>query len=466
MKKFKKITRKEPIRTWKTHRKLFLCVLVCFAFVYAIESHLGVINGPPWWKWPWQRLSLSKMIICLSIAAIPFALGQWMVETKRWSYRQALRVVAVSLFLLQLLAVGQRENPVSLNIASRMVEHEAITSYYTDAARLHESNTGVSKFLADYPQYPQRLTLHSKTKPPGPVLFYWMNIALFGAGQRAATVAALLNAILAGLGVYAVFFLIRAVSRGDEARGFHGASVFALLPGMVVIHPIQDQMLPLLTCGMLGAWVWALENRSRAMALGYGLFAAFALFFSYSLTTLIFFLAGYTVIFTGLQQWRLRPIFIQVCFALLGFTLFYGLMWLFFRYDAWASFQSTLAEQRLLLGSLRRPYPATIYWDLHDFFILGFGGVATLLVLLSAFREQPWRDRAIVLMGIAQVLFVAVTGLIQSETARVFLFMTPVLAIGAGYELSRWIPVERAVNYLCMLILIMAIARNVVFLWI
>jgi hypothetical protein len=56
----------------------------------------------------------------------------------------------------------------------------------------------------------------------------------------------------------------------------------------------------------------------------------------------------------------------------------------------------------------------------------------------------------IVLLCLGQILVVAVGGLIPVETARVWLFMVPLLMLPVGLELSRWSSGGRMMVYVCL----------------
>jgi hypothetical protein len=349
-------------------------------------------------------------------------------------------------------------------MATKLVQSGGVTSYYTDAVQLEgKKDQSLSQWLRDFPKILPKLNLHSTTKPPGPVLFYVPLVRLFGAGDGAATIGALLVALLTSLGVFAVHRFIQVMTEDDQ-RGFHGASLYALLPGIVVIHPMFDQILPILTCGMIGLWAAALQARSLPLAFASGLFLAAACFFSYSLMTLGVFLIAYSVVawFRG-NEGRTRVMLLQVAAAAVGFLLFYATLWLAVRYDPIASFASARLAEKGFQSWLRRPYPTSIYWDLEDFG-LGVGWIAVLLMLFGLLRSQPWSERVISLLGVSQIVLIAVTGLLAGETARVFLFMVPLLLTPIDGELSRWKPLERMAAYACLLAVTAAACRNLIFL--
>ena len=70
----------------------------------------------------------------------------------------------------------------------------------------------------------------------------------------------------------------------------------------------------------------------------------------------------------------------------------------------------------------------------------------------------------VVLLCLGQVLLVAVAGLIPTETARVWLFMLPLLMLPVGLELSRWGTGGRMLVYGCLWGLMVLTCQNLVFL--
>jgi hypothetical protein len=60
-------------------------------------------------------------------------------------------------------------------------------------------------------------------------------------------------------------------------------------------------------------------------------------------------------------------------------------------------------------------------------------------------------------------VLVAVTGLLQSETSRVWNFMLPLLMVPIGLELSRWPTAARIACFAALAILTQVIYQNMSF---
>ena len=63
------------------------------------------------------------------------------------------------------------------------------------------------------------------------------------------------------------------------------------------------------------------------------------------------------------------------------------------------------------------------------------------------------------------LLAVAVLGLLQLETARVWSFMLPLAMLPIGLELATWPPRARAVPYAAMVLMTAAVCQNIKFIY-
>ncbi len=445
----------------------FLKVGACLAatvLVFVLLSlHTPGMNGPSYWRWYWQDLSWRRVALCFALAAIPFAVGQYLYATQRWSARRSLAALALSVSLMTLASVGVRVEPFSFTRAMGLIEKPTGTSYFTDAEGVIANRSqSLGKWLEEFPKILPTLNLHSTTKPPGPILFYVPLVQLFGPGHPAAAVSVLVLALLTGLGVFAVYHFVR-VFTGDEAQAFWGASFYAVTPGILVVTPGLDQVHSILTCAMLGLWATALAKRSLLWAGLAGFVIATCTLFTYNVATLGFFLVGYTVIsWAWGEKGQLGRVLLQCTVCLAGFVLFYALGWLLVRYDPIASFKAAMVAAKGFQAAVKRPYPLSVPWDLEDF-ALALGWMPLLLLGFALARRQPGRERAVALLGVAQVVVVALTGLLAGETARIFLFLVPLIALPVAGELARWKPLERAVVFACLIALAIAESRNLVF---
>jgi len=340
--------------------------------------------------------------------------------------------------------------PSGLDRMHAVIESPGITAYYTDAQAL----VNEPGWLASFPERLWGLHVHSRTKPPGPILFYMALIRLFGPGSASAIVGALLIALAAGAAVPAVYVLARELEQPPEAA-FEAACATALGPSLILFFPELDQAFPLLTCLLLIAWSRAV-NGSRAAMVAFGVGAFVALLFSYSF--LVLGVAGLAI--AGRQPRR------AVRAALVGAAVLVAahvLLYVFTGFDPIATFRAAVANQARLSVTWGRRYLPAVLHDPLDF-ALGAGWVAALLAVITVVRAWRSRERdAPATIGLLQVAIVDLTGLLRVEAARVWLLLTPFVAIPAGRELARWTEAERRAAYAAMVLLLAALAQNMTF---
>lgn len=427
-----------------------------------IVLHVPWLNGPWYWDWPWRRIDAARIVPSMLAAAIPFAVAQFYFNAGKLGIRSALILVALSTFLLELVSIGVQGPGFDLRRIVLVVQSPVITSYFTDAVQFGDVAAGLG-------QYPERMAgfhLHSMNKPPGPILYYVGFSRAFGPGWGA-MLGGLMIGVLAAAGVVATYGLVRRFGATREA-GFAAASYFALCPGLVLFFPEFDQAYPLLCCGLLGSWSLALERGGLGAALAFGACLALLSFMSFGLLVL----GAVCVVLAGLEIRRsgaggLRRCGVSAAIGLGVVVGAYALLWVFTGYDPIATFQAAVVNQAAKAAALGRPWPVTIPFDLLDF-ALGTGWLSFALAGFWIARRwglRPWADLDWwVAACLLQVLFVAVAGLIPVETARVWLFMVPLLMLPVGLELAEWTAPARWTIFAALWGLMVLVGQNMVFL--
>ncbi len=64
---------------------------------------------------------------------------------------------------------------------------------------------------------------------------------------------------------------------------------------------------------------------------------------------------------------------------------------------------------------------------------------------------------------VLQIVIVGVLGLIPAETARVWIFLMPLLMFPVGEELARWSTKAKVTVFACLWLILAAIHQNLVF---
>jgi hypothetical protein len=428
-----------------------------------VIAHAPGVNGPLYWAWTWRRLGICSVYPLMGIAALPFFAGQYLYARDPARVRLPLALGMLSAAALMLTGVTR------LGGIDRVVEiitNPDDVSYFTDAVRLvRGGEVDGLRWLSRYPDLMPSFHLHTLNKPPGPLLYYLQFVAVFGATRAAALVSGLVIVLLATLSIPAAYLLLRQLT-GRATAAFHGASFLAFCPGYVLFFPELDLVFPLLTCALWATWAVATDGARLRVASAFGGILALVLFMSYSFLVLGPLLLGYAVLLVAERKVTVATLLRPAGIAFATFVAVNFLLYVAFGYDALAVFRQALRQQTMLLKLIPRPYPATVLFDLTDF-ALSTGWTGSLLAALFLFgRHRSQTDRALrrlAILCVGQLLLVAGTALLPGETARVWLFLVPLLLLPVGLELERWSPRARLLVYATTWLVTTAILQNMRF---
>jgi hypothetical protein len=453
------------------------CIVIGAGIVVAllVILHFPGLNGPWYWKWAYRRLPASPLYFAMGVASLPILGAQfvWKANHHRAARLVALLLLVIGGFSLKLASVMIRTSPPSLLYIPAMVTDEHAFSYYTDALGLSQHPT--SEWIANYPELMWQLHTHTKIKPPGLVLYWVTMIHTFDrlAGPLPDYYPALYGGL--GLGILGVLsipaaYLMLATLLGDRGAAFAAASFLSLCPGFVLFFPTFDPAYILISSAMIGSWFLALRDDATRWSMALGVVLGLMLFVIFNLLVLGAFMLALILYIRARErsvQQRLRIAAKHAAIAGGVVLVVLGILYVGVEYDPLATLRSAWKTQnmQLALHPGSRPYPYTILFDLTDF-LLGSGWISAGLVACY-FISEP-RDRRtdqLVWLALGQLLLVAVTGLLQCETARVWNFMLPLLLLPVGLEMSRWSLGQR-VGVLAVLALITAtIHQNMLFIY-
>ncbi|CAN5555880.1 hypothetical protein BH09PLA1_BH09PLA1_18940 [soil metagenome] len=440
------------------------------ALAICVIAQAGWLNGSPYFPWPYRdRSSLPalRFYVPMLLAAAPIIAAWFLPMRSRRSTPIAIALLMLGVFAMKLVSVYIMTAPMSFALLAEMVRSPTSTSYYTDAAALQT----VSSPLEIYPEFLAHpgLHLHTLSKPPGPVMFYFAFIRAMGFGDRSAIFAAIVIAAIAACSIPAMYALVKLFT-ADRATALIGATLLALCPGFILHFPPFDETYAILACALIGFWHLAISRNSRWFAILFGITLALATFVAYNLLVLGALLTAWSVRWIWIGEKRSREVSRIAALSLWALGVFvacYVALGLATGFNPIATFRTALANQNALLSQHadQRPYPATIWFDLVDF-ALGFGWVVLLPAIFGIvflFRRNSqlfW----ISVLGIALPVFVAIVALLQAETSRVWIFMLPTFLIPAAVEVKRWRVASRAIAYATMLLILLTIGHNMIFL--
>jgi hypothetical protein len=438
--------------SWKTA----FTFTVGLGFVAATLLQLEPLNGPWYWKWAWRDLGLLRTALCLSTGLIPLTYALIRTEEPSWGERPWKPIALFTLANLLFQAGSILAEAQSFRFLKLVIASPTATSYYQDAGGI----TGLGSWLASYPSL--ELGLHSSTHPPGPIVFCWIFRSVFG-DHYGAYAAGIAIALLSSLGV-AVSYRFSALWTTDRRSRLAVPALYAMVPGFIVFYPEFDQVYAVVSMLLILSWAGAIEGKGEYWILtGFLLFLA--TFFTYSLLTL-----GSFLLYLGLRAARLGrenggaiPVVAKAAgFSLLSCVLFYLALYVTTGFNPLLTFERSLTNQKRFAELLNRPYGTCVVFDLYDFFLAA--GILALPLLLSFLKHggsdrdlRSKEDFRLAMAGVITVVIVDVSGLLRAETARVWLFLQPLVLVPVARELAghRLVPrsILMALQWLILVVL-------------
>jgi uncharacterized membrane protein YhdT len=282
--------------------------------------------------------------------------------------------------------------------------------------------------------------------------------------------------MLAALAIPVVYWLTLTLG-ADRDVGWIAVVLLAFCPGFVLVYPTLDGAYIGLVALLLVCWHRALRSsggRAGTWAVASGVVLSVVLYLTYTPLVIGFFMAA-DALWLGREGRVAAAVIVGRGTMVLGTAvLAYVALYAATGFDPIRTFKVALRDQNQLVrqGVLQRPYPWTILFDLTDFAL----GAAWIVVVPAAMagwcavRGMANRESGafglpawLILVMLAQPLLVAVTALAQTETARLWNFMLPMILISAAVEMATWRPWARGVFYGAMLLLLLVIGQNMLF---
>lgn len=458
-----------------------------------VVLQLDAVNGPEEWQWAYREPGLAAVPALVALAAMAAAVGV------AASVRRLAAPLLGGLAVVASVAVVAAQPGGLERVVGSVVSRHSF-SYLYDAAVAPPTG----ELLRDYPRHARRLSLHSRTHPPGPLLLVRAVDALAAAvagddpagepsglaaaGRRALeeeaerararrrpspermphpwTPAALAFLLLAcsGLTAWPLHALARRWDPAPEAAGL-AAVLWLLVPARTLFTPSLDQALTLpLALALLLAHRGGEGGRGGiAVAALAGLLAA-----ACCLTTFGYLAAVPLVAFAGLAAvpaaaWRSRLPALAALGA--GFATPFAVL-AGYGLDVAATFRGGLATHRAM-AVVSRDYATWLLWNPWDFALL-LGPAVALLALTAAAvaRGAALRRTTLAWWSLLAVLWLA--GSVRGEVGRIWLMFMPLACLSAAGA-APWLPPRplRSLPGLAVLAaqaaLLFALAANLVF---
>ena len=171
---------------------------------------------------------------------------------------------------------------------------------------------------------------------------------------------------------------------------------------------------------------------------------AFATFFTHLVGVLIIFFFAYTLVRARTDpRFRWSNAFKHLAIALIFAALPYAILWAFTGFDPITTLRECARQNAILWVKLINVYhypvhslPWTFFTDLYDF-ALGSAWISFLLVAYyfrTAIKTGFTPAAQVAVASVSQFLVIALIGLLQTESARIWIFMYPMLMLPIGLE--------------------------------
>ncbi len=335
------------------------------------------------------------------------------------------------------------------------VQSPLATSYFNDAADLIHQPVPMRNFLGTYPSRMPHFHYHTRNKAPLAILYYYVILRMFPNPDTAALIGACCSAHW-GLAIPTTWYMIKVLIADDRAAP-EGITYFALIPALLILLPEFDLLYIPLTALLIAFWSRAIETGKVRYAILAALSITITCLFAFN--TLV--IGTVLIAITLVQRPKPRLVLRQLLIATATTIGFYLLLYAIWRYNPIATLLEAWHNQNINLKPLHRPWPNTIPTDLTNFFIsLGW---LPLLVLLTYFVQKDRPHLALVVICLAEPVLVALTGLLQSESHRLWLFLTPLVVLPLGLELARWPRHHRVALFACQTLILAFLTESMRF---
>jgi hypothetical protein len=365
----------------------------------------------------------------------------------RTTVRPALLLLAsVALFF----AIGTSVSMIDGYIATydRSIQPAVLYPYtqpFTSYADVPKVETkGPANFLRNFPRrlLNDMMANHSRTHPPGPVLFLWVVSRLFGPGLVPAWLA---TVFFSSLTTIPVFFLARDLYGETAAR--RALALFLLVPS-VILFTTTSMDGPMMVFLVAAIWAFLRATAEGAHwwrgAILSGLALALASFMTYTASFLLLFFGVIAVLAFFADRPRFRRIVRIVPIAAFTGLAFYGALYLAVGYDPIAALKRAVWANNELVGTGHGTFVQYVHVSLSNLFAFLFGmGFALVAVWLLQVKAAAERARAgeeadlFVLAFPIALLVTTFSALYTLEVERIWMFMALMLTLAAGRYLDE-----------------------------
>lgn len=410
-----------------------VALILSVGIIFSLEVILEALpsNGTAHWQQnSWLRTAPALVPPLLLIVFLARYL-ETAAAAMKWPI---LGVLALSNFALQIQ--GILADPRGLKLISDIILSPNATSYFNDAVGIRD----VSGWLSRYQH--AVLSLHSTVHPPGPILFSWVFVQVFGVHPGALFTACAIG-LIGSAGVVIIHELAGLWTDAPHTR-LHAAALYALLPSLIVFFPEFDQAYPTVIMLLILSWSRTLKGRTsqtRLVSAGItGVLLFVAGFFAYQSLVIGAFLLFYALDWLYRERFSSTAVGRFAKSSLVAVAVWFGIytgLWFITGYNAPAAFIRAMG-----VNEPPKAYLNFLFFNLWVF-STGLGVMLVPAILLQAWRPSPnvrTGSSSLTRIALATLFVVNFAGLFAGETDRDWLFLMPVLVVPAALEFAHLTP--------------------------
>lgn len=441
-------------------------ISLIWAFVLALDL-VPSLRGDYGWRWPYAfPPQHPERLLWLALVLSLYCLGAWWLYRKPHAYGVVIWAVVGSIFVT-LCTLYVTTADLRYELYARTAS--GLTTGGHNAAAQIDDAGGMFAVLRDWPEFARSFGMgsHVSTSPPGLPLIYYaadrlleqvpaladalgrplraeqchnLSLMAYSNAELASAWLGILSPLWVGLTALPLYWLGR--SAADEQTARRAVLWWPLVPAAAMFTPLPSTVYPLLAVSALAMLSHGLEYRQMMWMAASGVTVSAMTFINLSLLPIIF-LAGLLLTLYWVFN-RREARFDGQQLVIFGFLFVLGLssVWLLFSIIAgmtpWALFSSAMSGHL----SLERPYLPWLILTLNDVFIFT-GWPVVLLAGLGAWqaiRSLTLRTSWPIVAGLAitllaTLLAVDISGMVQGESGRILLYLSPLFLLVASMPL-------------------------------
>lgn len=434
---------------------LLLLILCATAVISFLLYHHIYLNGSRFHGFTWHRAPLFPLIPLILLAALPVVIVELLPSRLRRP-AVAIAILTLSCFALELTSSTLQNNTTSLRPIIHHTAHAPLAhGFFHDAEDLIATNTSPLNLLRTYPQRMPAHRYHVRNKGPLTILYYYTILRLVPDRDTAALIGALGLGLLASLAIPAAYYMLRSFDIPPDSA-ITALCAYTLMPAQLIFLPEFDTLYVPLTALLIAFWWRALVTNKKRCAIAAALTVSLTALFAFNTMIIGAFLIGLTIL-----RRAPRIALTQIATATMATLAFHLLLYFTTGYNPITTFTEAWRQQHIAFHELDRPWPDTIPTDLTNFlYPLGF---LPVILLISWFLHRKPPRLALAPICLALPIFIALTGLLPSESHRLWLFVIPPLLIPIALDFPHWPAHYRLTFYLSQTAVLIFITQNLKF---